>query len=87
MNNLYQQLMGNQNSALQNNIKQVKQLMDVVRGANNPQQLLVNMMGQNPQLKQVMTMIQQSGKSPKELFYYLAQQKGINPDEILKQLQ
>ena len=62
-------------------------MMNMFRGSNNPQQLLMNLANQNPQMKQVMTMVQNSGKSPKDLFYELARQKGVNPDEILKQLQ
>ena len=88
MNKLYQQMMGNQNLSLpNNNISQIKQMMNMFRGANNPQQLLMNIANQNPQMRQVMNMIQTSGKSPKDLFYDLARQKGVNPDDILKQLQ
>ena len=88
MNKLYQQMMGNQSPSLpNNNIAQIKQMMNLFRGANNPQQLLMNLTNQNPQMRQVMNMIQTSGKSPKDLFYELAKQKGVNPDEILKQLQ
>lgn len=83
MNSLYQQLMGNQN-LLPNNIQQMVKLF---KGASNPQQLIQNLAKQNPQLQQVMAMIQNSGKSPKDLFYELARQKGVNPDDILKQLQ
>ena len=88
MNQLYQQMMGNRSPSLpNNNISQIKQMMNMFRGSNNPQQLLMNLANQNPQMKQVMTMVQNSGKSPKDLFYELARQKGVNPDEILKQLQ
>ena len=86
MNSLYQQMMGNQ-QLLNNNVSQIKNLMNVFKNSNNPQQLLMNMAKQNPQVQQVMNMIQSSGKSPRDLFYQMAQQKGINPDEILKQLQ
>lgn len=73
MNNLYQQL--NQSSS---NMAQIRQFANMVKG--NPQALMQN----NPQMKQVMQMVQQSGKTPKEYFYQLAQQKGINPDEVIQ---
>ena len=62
-------------------------MVKLFKGASNPQQLIQNLAKQNPQLQQVMAMIQNSGKSPKDLFYELARQKGVNPDDILKQLQ
>lgn len=82
MNNLYQQMMA-QNQSLPNNLKQ---LINVFRNSSNPQQLIANMVRQNPQVKQMMQTIQNSGKSPKDLFYQMAPQYGINPDEFVKQL-
>ena len=87
MNSLYQQMMTNQNQLLPNNVQQMKQLATVFKNARNPQQLLMNMANQNPQVKQVMTMIQNSNKSPKDLFYEVAKQKGIDPNQILNLLQ
>lgn len=78
MNQLFQQLNSNTNP-LVNAFKMMK-------GARNPQQLLNNMMQSNPQMKQTMDMIKSSGKSPKDLFYEMAKQKGVNPDSILSQL-
>ena len=87
MNSLYQEMMGQQSQAMPNGIAQVKNLMNVLRNSNNPQQLFFNMAKQNPQLQQIMNTIQNSNKTPKELFYQMAEQKGVNPEEILKQLQ
>ena len=39
-----------------------------------------------PQYKQVMDLVQQSGGDPKAAFYKLAQQRGIDPNEILNAL-
>ena len=44
------------------------------------------LMGNNPQMKQVMDIIQQSGGDPKAAFYKLAEQKGINPQDVLDML-
>lgn len=40
----------------------------------------------NPQMKQVMDYINQNGGDPKTAFYKLAQEKGVDPEEILKQV-
>lgn len=85
MNSLYQQVMG-KNLSLPNNFAQIKQMMNAVKNSSNPQQLIGNMMNQNPQIRQVMNMVQSSGKSPKDLFYEMAKQRGINPDEIINML-
>ena len=48
--------------------------------------MLQSMVSSNPQMKQVMDMVNQSGGNPKEAFYSLAKQKGVNPDDILNML-
>lgn len=86
MNKLYQQLQGQSPSSLPN-LNKVKQMMNMFKGAGNPQQLLNNMLSQNPQMQNVMQLVNNSGKNPKDLFYELAKQKGVDPNEILRQLQ
>ena len=41
-------------------------------------------MQNNPQVKATVDYIQQTGQSPKELFYALAKQKGVDPNQILQ---
>lgn len=79
MNQLYQQLMGNQSS--QNN-----QLINLFKSSKNPQQLIMNMAQTNPQARQILDMVSKSGQSPKDLFYTLARQKGVDPNQILNML-
>lgn len=69
-----------------NNISQIRNMINLVRNSNNPQVLLNNMMMQNPQMQQVMSYINQNGGNAQQAFYKLAQEKGVNPDEILKLL-
>lgn len=76
MNPLYQQLNQIPNSNL-------KQLINNFKNSSNPQQFLNNYIKNNPQMQNIYSMIQNSNKSPKELFYYIAQQKGIDPETIL----
>lgn len=72
--------------SLPNNLGQVKNLMNMVRGSANPQAMLNQLMQTNPQLKGVMDMVQKSGGNPKTAFYELAKQKGVDPNQILNML-
>lgn len=40
----------------------------------------------NPQMQQVMSVIQQNGGNAKQAFYNMAQQRGVDPNVILQQL-
>ena len=75
MNSLYQQLQP-QNSLL-------KQTYNMLRNSNNPMQLIQNMAKRNPRVQQIMNLVNMSGKSPKDLFYQMAQQQGVDPNQIL----
>lgn len=44
------------------------------------------MIGQNPQIKQVVDYVNANGGDPQKAFYKLAEEKGVNPDDILNQL-
>ena len=80
MNSLFRQMSQQQgNPSLLNMINSMK-------NSGNPQQLLYQMARQNPQIQSVLNLIQQSGKTPKDLFYETAEKRGINPDDVLKQL-
>ena len=71
MNQLYQEL--NQTSS----VAPVPQ-NNFVNGINN-------LLQSNPGLKQIMTMIK-NGANPKQMFFELAKQKGVDPNTILSQL-
>ena len=57
-----------------------------MQGARNPQAFLSQMMANNPQYKQVMDYVRQNGGDPKAAFYKMAEEKGVNPEDILNQL-
>ena len=84
MNSLFQQLSPQQ----QNNVisPQMTQMANMMKSANNPQQLLMNMAQNNPKTKQVLDFINKSNQSPKDLFYSMAKQKGVDPNQILNLL-
>ena len=61
-------------------------MMTMVKSAGNPQAVL-NMLAQNnPQLRQVLTTVQQSGGDPQRAFFAMCEQRGINPKDILDSL-
>lgn len=53
-------------------------LMQMISGNMNPQQILQNMMNQNPQVRAMMNQIQQSGMSPQEYLNQYAKQNNID---------
>jgi beta-N-acetylglucosaminidase len=67
-------------------LNQIKQMANMLKGSKNPMQLLQMATQQNPQVSQVMNMLRGSGMSAKDMFYNVAQQRGINPDDIINNL-
>ena len=61
---------------------QIKQMMNAVRMSQNPQALLNQMAMNNPNLKQVMDIVNQYGGDPMKALNAVAEQKGINPQDI-----
>jgi hypothetical protein len=62
-------------------------MIGTVKAAKDPMGTLNQMAGNNPQMQQVMQYIQQNGGNAKQAFYNLAQQRGVDPNVILSQLQ
>ena len=73
MNRLFQQL---------NTPEQARRMAAMFKGAGNPQAVITNMVNNNPNLKPVMDMVR-GGSNPKDLFYSMARQKGVDPESIL----
>lgn len=65
------------------NIDGIKQFANMYRNAQNPMAMLQGMMKQNPQIAQVMNML--NGRNPQEVFYSMCKERGVNPDDILSQ--
>ena len=63
-----------------------KQMMDMVRTAQNPNAMLNQLMQRNPQIKQVMDVVNQYGGDPDKAFRAVAEQHGINPQDIMDML-
>lgn len=69
-----------------NGIQQIKGMMQMLKGSSNPQQMFQTMLSQNPQMKQIMDYVQQSGGDAQAAFYKLAKEKGVDPNQILNML-
>lgn len=61
-------------------------ILQMLNKNNNPMSILNNMSMQNPQMQQVINLVNQNGGNPKEVFYAMAKQKGIDPNQILNML-
>ena len=63
------------------------QMLNALQKAQNPTALLNQLMGQNPQLKRVMEVMQ--GKSPQELEQYVrntAQTQGVDLNQLAQKM-
>lgn len=83
-NELFQELMKNQLSANNSQIASIKNLFGMVKNQSNPQAFLQMIAGQNPQISQVLQMVNGSGMTAKNLFYKMAQQRGVDPQQVLE---
>ena len=67
-------------------IQKIKQTMNMVKAARNPEAALMGMMGNNPQMQQVMGIVKQHNGNPMEAFRAMAEENGLDPDEILSMI-
>ena len=73
-------------SKLTSQIRPIKNAMNMARSIGNPQMMINQMLSSNPNYAQVQQIIQQYGGDPKQAFYGMCQQMGVDPQEILNQL-
>ena len=73
-------------NSMQQAAQPVRQMMNTVRAAQNPQVALNQIIMNNPQMKQVMEIVQKHGGDPMTAFRKEAEAAGINPDEIMRML-
>ena len=67
-------------------LQQIRQVMNTVRAARNPQAALMGMMGNSPQMQQVKSIIEQHGGDPMKAFREMAEENGLDPDELLSMI-
>ena len=61
-------------------------LINSVRNAKDPSSMMNYLTHTNPQVQSVMNYVNQNGGDAKQAFFNLAQQRGVNPQTILSQL-
>ena len=59
----------------------------MVKSSRNPQAMLQQLINQNPQVQNVMKYVNDNGGDPKTAFYKMAEEKGVDPNEVLKMFQ
>lgn len=64
----------------------LKQMLNSVRMAGNPQAMLEQMLRNNPNYSKAMELVRQNGGDAQRAFYNLANQYGVDPNEILNSL-
>lgn len=67
------------------NMGQVKQIYNMLRNSNNPNQLLDQMIAQNPQMAQAVNLIKNNGNY-EQVFRSMCKERGINADDFIRQL-
>lgn len=65
----------------------INSLNYLLQFGQNPQQILQNVIAQNPQLQQVFSQIGSRGLTPKNCVMYICQQKGINLQNMINFMQ
>lgn len=60
-------------------------LQSMYRSGGNPMQMIQSMAMQNPRFQPIFQALQ-SGANPQQLYQSLCQQKGINPQEFLRNI-
>ena len=68
------------------NMSQLKNAMNMLKNANNPQALVSQMLNNSPYAKQINEIVQQNGGDYQKAFYSMANQLGIDPNEFLNNL-
>ena len=68
-------------------IQQIKNLMYQVKNSQNPQMILQNIIMQNPNMQNVLNLMRLNNASPQQIAQLLAQQKGVDLNNLIMELQ
>ena len=72
------------NNQLNYNIQQIKNMMRKFNIYNNPELAIQQLAQNNPQFNNIMQMC--NGKNPKDVFYSMAKEMGVDPEQIINML-
>lgn len=67
-------------------LQQAKQVLRQAMSLGNPQAMMNQMLMNNPNVNQALNFIKQAGNNPQSAFLALAKQKGVDPNEFIKEL-
>ncbi len=67
-------------------VQQMGKVNNALNTINNPMLALQNMITSNPKYQEAMNFINSVGGDPKQAYYSLAKQKGVDPDNFLQEL-
>lgn len=65
---------------------QLRQMVQLYKNSRNPMLAMQNMLEQNKELKTVMNFVNKNGGNAQQLFYELAREAGVNPQDVLNGL-
>ena len=66
-------------------LNNAKQIVDMMKTAQNPNAVLQQMAQTNQNVRQVVDMVNKTG-NPRDAFYQLAAAKGVDPEAILSMI-
>lgn len=82
MSNLGNSLINMLNKSSQPSLSNFSNIANMLKGAKDPKSILEKMAYSNPQANAIMNMIKK-GNNPRDMFYNLCKQKGVNPDDVI----
>lgn len=65
---------------------QLRQMVQLYKNSKNPMLAMQNMLEQNQELKVVMNFVNKNGGNAQQLFYELAREAGVSPQDVLNGL-
>ena len=68
-----------------NNMAGVRNIYQAMTQSGNPMQMFQNLAMRNPQMQPVLNMLR-NGANPQQVFNSLCQQRGINPQEFIRNI-
>ena len=73
-------------SNMRESANMLKQAMNMMQGSGNPMQMMSAQGANNPNVSKVFDYINQNGGDAQKAFYSMANQMGVNPEEVLGML-
>ena len=74
------------NPQMNQSIQQIKNMMNMVQMSANPRMALQNIVNQNPNLQNILSLVGSNGANLQQVFYNMAKQKGVNPEDVINAL-